>query len=444
LKEGIMVGEGVFMMSREELRRVGVVQRVLDGEITQGQAAEVLGVCERQVRRLVRRVRDEGEEGLIHRGRGRSSSRALGGRLRRRVIGLCRRRYVGFGPTLASEKLREEERIVLSRETLRSWFREEHMPYRRRRGRAHRRWRERKSCFGEMVQVDGSHHDWFEGRGGRCVLMGYIDDATGEAFGRFYPFEGTIPALDSFGRYVRRYGIPMSVYLDKHSTYKSTRRATIEEELRDVEPMSEVERALGELGVKVIHADSPQAKGRIERLFRTLQDRLVKEMRLRGIGSIEAANEFLEEYLPVYNERFRVAAAGEADLHRRIPIGIRLDRVLCVKSERFLRNDFTVAYNGKLYQIEDRTRAKKVVVEERTGGSMAITYKGKILKFTEIGERPKRRKGPGAYRHVPRKVYRPPREHPWNTYRESTAAHASAQGGKNGRQGRRVPARMRK
>jgi transposase len=439
-----MAGEGIFVMSREELRRVSVVQRVLDGELTQGRAAEVLGVCERQVRRLVRRVREEGEEGVIHRGRGRSSSRAIGRKVRRRVIALCRGRYVGFGPTLAAEKLRDEEGIVLSRETLRSWFRAEHLSYRRRRGRAHRRWRERKSCFGEMVQVDGSHHDWFEGRAGGCVLMGYVDDATGTAFGRFYPFEGTVPALDSFGRYVRRYGIPMSVYLDKHSTYKSTRRATIEEELRDVEPMSEVERALVELGVKVVHADSPQAKGRIERVFRTLQDRLVKEMRLRRIGGIEEANEFLEEYLPVYNERFRVEPVGEADLHRRIPRGVMLERVLCVRRERFLRNDFTVAYNGKLYQIEDRTRAKKVIVEERIDGSMAITYKGRVLKFTEIGERPKRREGPGSYRPAPRKVYRPPREHPWNTFRESPAAHASAQRGKNGQQARRVPARTAK
>ena len=167
-----------------------------------------------------------------------------------------------------------------------------------------------------MVQMDGSHHDWFEGRGPYCVLMSYIDDATGKVSGRFYEYEGTIPAMDSFKRYIQKNGLPMSVYLDRHTTYKSTAKASIEEVLNEEVPLSEFERALKELEVKVIHATSPQAKGRVERLFRTLQDRLVKEMRLRGIRTIQEGNGFLKQYLPVYNRRFSVAPREEDDLHR--------------------------------------------------------------------------------------------------------------------------------
>jgi hypothetical protein len=410
-----MVGEDIIRMSHEELKRVSLIHKVLDREITQREVGEVLEVCERQVRRIVVRVREAGDEGVIHRLRGRPSHRAIKNGVKRKVISLCRSRYEGFGPTLASEKLRELDEIEVSRETLRGWFREEQIAYRKRRGRPHRQWRERKRYFGEMVQMDGSHHDWFEERAPWCVLMGYIDDATGNVYARFYGYEGTMPAMDSLRMYFRRYGLPASVYLDKHTTYKSPGKPSIEEELRGEEALSEVERALKELGVKVIHADSPQAKGRIERLFRTFQDRLVKEMRLEGIRSMEEANRFLERYLPIYNERFRVIPAGKADLHRPVPKGVRLERILCTKAERFLRNDFTVAYNGKLYQVEERTRAKKVVVEERLDGSMAIVHKDRSLRFKEITRRPERQEKPKPL--TLRRVYIPPPDHPLKRYR---------------------------
>ena len=416
-----MAGKGIVMMSHEELKRLSVIRKALDGEITQREVAEILVLSERQVRRIARRVREEGDEGVIHGSRGQSSHRAIEKRIKRKVISLCRSRYEGFGPTLASEKLRELEEIVVSRETLRSWFKEAQLPYKKRRCRPHRQWRERKRHFGEMVQMDGSHHDWFEGRAPWCVLMGYIDDATGNVYARFYGYEGTIPALDSLRRYFKRYGLPMSVYLDKHSTYKSPGKPSIEEELKGDEALSEVERALKELGVTVIHADSPQAKGRIERLFRTFQDRLVKEMRLKGISSMEEANPFLESYLSIYNERFRVVPAGEADLHRAVPNGVRLERVLCMKTERFLRNDFTVAYNGKLYQVEERTRAKRVVVEERLDGSMAIMHKDRSFRFREITKRPERQEKPKPL--TLRRVYIPPPDHPLRKYRTVSFRH---------------------
>ncbi len=410
-----MTGRDIVVMSREELRRVSLIRKVLDGGMTQREVAEVLGMSGRQVRRIVRRVREDGDEGVIHGSRGQPSHGAIEEGVKRKALRLCRTRYEGFGPTLASEKLGELDGISVSRETLRVWFRGEEIGYRKRRLRPHREWRERKRHFGEMVQMDGSHHDWFEGRAAWCVLMGYVDDATGNVYGRFYEYEGTMPAMESLRRYFRRYGLPESIYLDKHSTYKLTGKASVEAQLRGEELLSEVERALKELGVRVIHADSPQAKGRIERLFRTFQDRLVKEMRLVGVSSIEDGNRFLEGYLPVYNKRFRVLPVGKADLHRPVPRSVRLERVLCRKTERCLRNDFTVAHNGKLYQVKERTRAKRVVVEDRLDGTMAIVHGERSFRYREITRRPERQEKPKPVRL--RRVHIPPPDHPLKKYR---------------------------
>lgn len=242
-----------------------------------------------------------------------------------------------------------------------------------------------------------------------------MDDATGRGFGRFYEYEGTGPAMDSFRQYIQRHGIPLSVYLDKHTTYKSTGEPSIEEQLEGVGPLSEFERALKELGVDVIHAHSPQAKGRIERFFKTLQDRLVKEMRLRNIATIEEANGFLDEFWAQYNERFAIAPAGPKDLHRKIPQRLDLDQILCVKADRALRNDFTVAYQGKLYQIEDHIRASKVKVHERLDGSISMRYKHRPLRFKEIGLRPAREKKPSLKSE--KRVSIPPPDHPWRNFK---------------------------
>lgn len=227
-----------------------------------------------------------------------------------------------------------------------------------RKSRAHRSWRQRKGHKGEMVQMDGSHHDWYEGRGGKTVLMGYIDDATSEVYGRFYYYEGTMPAMDSFRRYIEINGLPMCIYVDRHTTYKSTSKGLDES---GEEFLSEFGRAVKEMEVELHHAYSPQAKGRVERLFRTFQDRVVKDMRLRRIKNNEEANYFLEEYLPEYNRRFSVKAREGGDLHRPLPKGMDSRRVLCMKSERVFRNDFTIAYESNLYQILDKTKADKTM-----------------------------------------------------------------------------------
>jgi len=411
-----MAGEDMIMVGQGELKRLHVIHKVLERVIKQVEAAEILSLSGRQIRRIVKRIRSEGDRGIVHQSRGRPSNRRTPDKVKNKVIRLYRAQYKDFGPTLASEKLLERDGIGISDETLRRWLLEAGDWKKTRKARGHRRWRERKHHAGEMAQMDGSHHDWFEGRGPWCVLMGYIDDATGKVFGRFYEYEGTIPAMDSFKRYIQKHGLPMSVYLDRHTTYKSTAKPSIEEELNNTMPLSEFERALKELGVDVIHANSPQAKGRVERLFGTLQDRLVKEMRLRGIQTIEEGNRFLKQYLPVYNKRFSVRPMERNNVHRCLPKGLNLDAILCIKTERTLRNDFTVAHNRKLYQIQDRTNASKVMVHEQIDGAMRILYQDQTLRFREITTRPvKEEKAPELVRR--RKPPTPTADHPWRSFK---------------------------
>jgi hypothetical protein len=327
------------------------------------------------------------------------------------MIQLYRTTYADFGPTLFTEKLEERDGISISRETARTWLTDAGLWKIHRKRKEHRQWRERKDRFGEMVQMDGSHHDWFEGRGPACVCMGYIDDATGNVFGRFYEYEGILPAMDSFMRYSKTYGLPLSVYLDKHTTYKSPAEPTLEDELNGTEPLSQFGRALGELGVELIHANSPQAKGRIERLFNTLQDRLVKEMRLRGISALDEANRFLVSYLPWYNRRFAVPAKKKGNLHRN-PKGLDLAAILCVKTERTLKNDHTIQHERRLYQIEDRIRTKRVIVEEHIDGSLRIVSKGVSVRFHQIAQRPPQEQKQRPF--LPKgKGHRPPIDHAW-------------------------------
>jgi hypothetical protein len=264
-----------------------------------------------------------------------------------------------------------------------------------------------------MVQIDGSHHDWLEGRGPKLVLMGYIDDATNTVHARFYDHEGTRPAFDSFQRYLRRYGIPSSVYVDQHSTYKAIQPLSLEAQLQGLQRApSQFERALSELGVEVIHAHSPAAKGRIERLFGTLQDRLLKEMRLQGIKSQDQANIFLQHYLPQHNRRFRVRPAQAANLHRPLPRGLDLNSILCLKTQRCLNSDSTLAHGGKLYLITDPVKAACLTVEERIDGSLRITHQHTRLHYREILRRPRR--APAVTRSVLKThQVKPAADHPW-------------------------------
>lgn len=396
-------------MKQEELRRLYIVRQVLDKKLKQTEAADKISLSYRQTKRLTKRVREEGDNGIVHKSRGRPSHNRIALKIKNKIISLCRDKYKGFGPTLATEKLFEIEKISLSDETLRNWLIQEGLWQRRRKTKKYRQWRERKHHFGEMVQWDGSHHAWLEGRGPECVLIGQIDDATNKKSGQFYDYEGTLPAFSSLKQYIKRYGIPYSIYLDRHTTYKSNKKATVEDELNNREFLSQFERAAKELGITIIHANSAPAKGRIERSFRTDQDRLVKEMRLSGISSIEEANRFLKSYWPKHNKRFSVKPLKEGNLHRPIPEGIDLDAILCRKTEHVLRNDFTVGHDKKLYQILDKAIGKNVIVEERTSGALYITYNSRKLKYKQVQARPRQDKPKLKLR----KISKQSQEHPW-------------------------------
>lgn len=407
-----MVREDRVTMSAKELRRVHVIRQVVDQQMTQVHAGALLGLTARQVRRLVRRVEQEGAQGLVHRGRGQPSNRRLPATVKATGLKLYATRYGDFGPTLAAEKLAERHGITISDETLRGWLLENGVDHFRRRKRPHRAWRERRAHVGELIQLDGSHHDWFEGRGPRCVLMAYIDDASSRVFARFEAYEGTIPAMDSFQGYIRQHGIPLAVYADKHTTYRSPAEPTIEEQLAGTEPQSQFGRALKELGVELIAAHSPQAKGRVERLFKTFQDRVTKELRLAEVSTLAAANAFLKSYLPIYNRRFAVPPAQAADLHRPRPARGELDRILCIKTKRVLRRDWTVAHNGHLYQVQTNVRATQVVIEERVDGTLRITHQGHGLAYALIAARSGRSPVPQQESRRHRPVTQGP-THPW-------------------------------
>jgi transposase len=409
------VEEDILQMTGSDRKRLSVVSRCANKEIRQKNAAAILGISARQVKRLVRRYRLEGDRGIIHQMRGKRSHNSTADDMKNKILSLYCRMYEGFGPMFAAEKLREEHGIKIHGETLRLWLKANGIAYPSRRARPHRSWRKRKSCLGEMVQMDGSHHDWLEGRGEWLVLMAYIDDATNQVFARFYETEENFSALDSFRRYIQKHGLPCSLYLDRHVVYKAHQRPLeISEQLDGMdEPLSNFQRAAKELGVELIHAYSPQAKGRIERLFKTLQDRLVKELRLKNISTKKEANAFLQRYLIQFNRQFRMTAENATDLHRKLTVDVDIRRILCVKELRNVKNDFTVSFRGRLYQILDRIKSKTVTVEIWLDSSTHFASEGKELRVKELPV-PVREIVESAGKSHPGISYqKPPKDHPW-------------------------------
>lgn len=409
-----------LVMTAQEAKRLYIVQQVLERQLRQRPAAELLACSVRQLRRWIGRVRQAGPSGIVHRLRGRPSNRRYPVALQQRVVQLWQTQYRGFGPTLTQEKLAERDHIHVGRETVRRWLRAAGLWSRQRRGRAPHRWRARKAAWGEMLQLDGSHHDWLEGRGPRLVLMAYIDDATSRVFARFYDYEGTVPALDSFARYVRRYGLPQSLYADRHMTYHSPGRRSIEDELAGrPRSQSQFERAVSELGVTLIPAHSPQAKGRVERLFRTFQDRVIKEMRLAQVTTREAANHFLRGYLPRFNRRFSRRPQSAVNLHRPAPPWAVLTRVLAIRATHPLRHDNTVRHATKLYLLDSRWPAQRptsLQVEERLDGKLYLLDGARVLRYREVQERPLRLPPPRRRPSGSQRRRTPAVEHPWRQF----------------------------
>ena len=414
-------------MSNREVDRLRVIRTAMSGALTWNEAGRQLSLSERTIGRLCAQVRAEGNKGIIHGLRGRPSNNRLAPGIIELALSTIKEHYPDFHPTFANEKLREHHGIILSVPTLRRAMIAEGLWRGRKSKTKHRDWRERRACVGELVQLDGSEHDWFEGRGPCCALLIFIDDATSRIlFAVFITVEDTDNLLRSTGDYLRAHGRPAAFYVDKDSIYKVNRQASIDEELRDAQPITQFTRAMGELGIEVITANSPQAKGRVERGFKTHQDRLVKELRLAGISTMAEANKFLREvYVPLHNAKYAVAPRNAADAHRPLLRTHNLDEILSVRTERIIGNDYTVRLQNKFYQIladqSVRIRPKdSVLFETRLDGTLHLCCKGEYLDFKELPERP--HKGYYADKKVSGDTrsmlpHKPPKDHPWRKWR---------------------------
>ena len=390
---------GRIEMSRRELRHVEVLARVKSKELQLTDAASLLGLSYRQTKRLWRRYRREGAAGLKHRSAGRASPRAKPAGFRRRVLQLVREKYGGgvgerFGPTLAAEHLASEDQMRIDAETLRRWMLEAGLWSRERKRKPHRQRRQRRRHFGELVQMDGSFHDWLEQRGRRGCLMNMVDDATSRVELRLGDEETIWAAANTLRAWIEKYGVPQALYVDWKNLYK--RVATAGEQLRGEEPVTQFGRMCEKLGIGIIAAGSPQAKGRVERNHGTHQDRLIKKMRRKKIGTHEQANQYLQqEYLPGHNQRFTCAAAEAENYHRRKPCKAELDQVFRLESERRISNDWVVRYENRFLQLQAQSRnyapAKgKVVVCQWQDGRIEIEYRGRKLPWQEIASAPLR------------------------------------------------------
>jgi molybdenum-dependent DNA-binding transcriptional regulator ModE len=378
-------------MSAQEVRRLEVLTLVNNGSLALVKAAEVLDLGYRQAKRIWRNFREQGAGGLVHRGRGRKGNRRLAAGLRKRALALVRSKYSDYGPTLAAECLAEEDRLEVHPETLRRWGLAAGI-WQLRGKAAYRMRRARRSCCGQMVQMDGSPHDWFEGRGPWCVLMVIIDDATNWTYARFYGGETLAAALDCFHRYIKVRGIPQELYVDRAGIYRADRRPTAREALAGTGPLTHFGQAMRQLTVKLILAGSPQAKGRVERRHAVFQDRLVKALRRRKINSIAGANAYLDKvFLDRLNERFTVQAAHPADVHRRPPRN--LAEVFCLRACRQVSLDWCVLYEKRVFQLLRREQRlalarRTVEVHEQLDGRIVIRYQGRKLAFRERQPRP--------------------------------------------------------
>jgi transposase len=381
-------------MSSRELNRVEVMGRVGSGDLKLNDAAVMLGLSYRQTKRLWRRYRQEGGPGLKHGNAGRPSNRSKPRQLHRRVLHLIRKKYSGteeerFGPTLAAEHLAAEDGIVLDHETLRLWMLQEGLWSRQRKRKKHCQRRERKAHFGELVQLDGSFHDWLEDRGPRGCVMDMVDDATNHTLARMGKEETIWAAAGVLRTWIKRHGVPRMLYTDWKNVYK--RKATPAEQLRGEVPVTQFGRMCQKLGIRIMAASSPQAKGRVERIHGVHQDRLIKKLRRKKIASYEAANQYLEEeYLPEHNRRFARKAAKAANYHGRKPTARELREIFRLETERRISNDWVIRHEGRYLQLQPAGQSRygptrtKALVCEWEDGAMEVYYRGQRLAYQEL------------------------------------------------------------
>ncbi|MBU4369421.1 ISNCY family transposase [Patescibacteria group bacterium] len=409
----------LISMTEKELSRINVIQNLIDGKINGTDASKQIGISIRHIRRLKLRVGKYGTEGLIHKSRGRTSNRKLDSEIVKKVEQHLKEKYYDFGPTLASEKLEEDDNIKLDKETLRGIMTRMGLwkPKPRKQAKKKHFWRPRKDNFGEMEQFDGSYHIWF-GDEESCLLLS-VDDATGKITHAKFDYNESVIAVFKFWiEYFEKNGLPISIYLDKFSTYKVNHKNAVDNK----DMITQFERAINQIGVKPITAHSPEAKGRVERMNKTLQDRLIKELRLANISTMEQANEFLKEYVPKLNAKFSVVPNRRADLHKPLnkTIRARLPQIFSIQDKRKVMNDYTIRFEKQYFQLKQEqptTVYKKdtVTVERRLNGEIKINLKGHYLNYTELPERPKKEINVKLAALTNRKPsqWKPPENHPW-------------------------------
>lgn len=410
-------------MSQEEVKKYDIIKRTINKEINSTEASKLLNITVRHIRRLKAKVKQFGIKGLIHGGRGKESNRKIPDKEREKIKKLLRSKYPDFGPTLAAEKLDEIHGIKRDPKTISAIQIEEELwkPKQKKKDK-HRSWRQRKASYGEMIQYDGSYEYWFEDRGEKCCLLACIDDANSKVWMRFDKHEGVEPTFNFWREYIERFGKPFSIYVDRFSTYSMNHKLAKE----NPDTLTQFQRAMEVgLNIEIIHAQSAEAKGRVERLFKTLQDRLIKELRLRNISTVKEANIFLEEeYLPKFNAKFMVEPRSKANLHKKLnKLEInKIDSIFSRQYERVIKNDFTISYGKNWYQLtKDQPiticKRDKVVTEERMDKTLNFRLRGKYLNYELLPGRPishNSRKKSMSWVIPKTTAHKPSINHPWN------------------------------
>jgi len=414
--------QSIITMTNKEAERLTIINNLIAKKINGTDAGKLLNLSLRQTKRLKSSVIKDGTQGIIHKLRGKVSHNKIEEKTIKKVKKIIKKNYSDFGPTLATEKLMEIHKINLGVTTIRNLMIEEEFfkTKKRKQNQQHRAWRERKECYGEMQQFDGSYHKWLEKRNGNkeVCLLASIDDATGKITKlKFGKNEGVIEVFNFWKGYIKANNKPVAIYLDKFSTYKvNHKNATDNHEL-----LTQFQRACNDLDINLISAHSPQAKGRIERLFETLQDRLVKELRLKNISDTKTANKFLEEtFIQDFNNRFSVVPTKDTDLHKILTSHDQdnLDRIFSIQSQRQIKNDFTIQFKNDWYQLDEiqpTTVYKKdtVLIEERLDGSIHLSKKEKYLNFKKLPARPEKIKTKLIALTPSKAPWMPPTNHPW-------------------------------
>jgi hypothetical protein len=414
--------QNIIIMTNKESQRYEIINNLINNKLNGTQASKQLNLSVRQTKRLKAKVIKEGIKGIIHKNRGKESNRKLDEELKNKVIKIIKEKYPDFSSQLTYEKINEVHNIKISYSSIRRVRINEKLNKvkKRKENTKHFSQRERKEYYGELVQFDGSYHNWFEGRNEekeQCLLLS-VDDATGDMIPKFDKNEGIEAVFNYWKEYIQNKGKPIAIYIDKFSTYKVNHKNAVDNQ----EFITQFQRAMKELDIQVIFANTPQAKGRVERMNETLQDRLIKEMRLAGISNVQQANEFIKNFTLEFNKKFNVSAKKKGDLHRKITKKENLNSIFSIKNKRKVRNDFVVQYKNRFFQLNELQpitiyRKDEVIIEEHLDNSIHICKKEKYLNFKELPYKPKKEIKlmlPAITTH--KSNYIPPTDHPWRNY----------------------------